>query len=124
MREPEITLAEVAARLRLSELTLRRFLRRIGFTAIQGGDTLLFTEADYVTIREARRKCRSRSSLPGKENPQITGSEGLSVAAISTRPQELRAGSLPKRSASNVRRNFSKRASSEHGQVVHLTRQP
>jgi hypothetical protein len=44
MRDPEITLAEVASRLRLSELTLRHFLRRIGFTAIQGGDTLLFNE--------------------------------------------------------------------------------
>jgi len=51
-----ITTAEVAQRLHLSELTLRRFLRKIDFQSIQGGDTLLFTAADYIAIREARRK--------------------------------------------------------------------
>jgi len=60
--EPELTLDQVAERLRMKPVTLRKFLRRIRFAAIQAGDTLLFTESDYVTIREARRKCRSRSS--------------------------------------------------------------
>ena len=50
MPEPEMTLAEVAGRLKMAELTLRRFLNRIGFRAIQAGNrSLLFTEADYKT---------------------------------------------------------------------------
>src|SRR6266446_1892000 len=89
--EPEVTLEEVAKRLRMKPVTLRKFLRRIRFAAIQAGDTLLFTEADYVTIREARRKCRSRSSPPGRAAPSSTESAAPSAASVSMSLQKLRA---------------------------------
>jgi len=94
----ELTLDEVARRLRMKAVTLRRFLGRIRFAAIQGGDTLLFTEAGYIEIREARRKCRSRSSRRVRADPSTGVSEAPSEGSISTRLQALRTGNSPKRS--------------------------
>src|SRR5260370_30513798 len=105
----------------MAELTLRRFFNRIGFRAIQLGDrSLIFTEADYLEIREARRQCRSRSSRPAKEDPATGRSAGLSEEAISAKLRALRAESSPKRSASNGKTSSSKKASSGRGQVVAL----
>src|SRR5271166_6334726 len=96
--EREMTLTEIAERLRLAPRTLRQFLSRIRFEAIQGGrGTLLFTEDDYVKIREARRKCRSRSSRLAKVSPPTIESGALSPDDISTRLQRLRTVPLPKR---------------------------
>ena len=92
MYDRELTLEEVAARLRMKASTLRRWLRRIHFAAIQGGDTLLFTEADYIAVREARRT-RPRSTRPAQADP------GPSDALISRRLQALRAASSPRSSA-------------------------
>src|SRR5215469_4564437 len=122
MIEPELTLDDVAQRLRMAPLTLRRFLRSINFVAIRGGDTLLFTEDDYLTIREARRQCRSNSSrLAGGNRPTIE-SAGLSPPATSqnilTRLQALRSANSPTPSVSGGKRRSSKSSSLERGQVV------
>lgn len=87
MIERELTLGEVAERLRMKPITLRRFLRQIEFQAIQGGDTLLFTEADYLIIREARRKCRSRSS---RIVDYSSASAAPSEPSLAVRAQKLR----------------------------------
>jgi hypothetical protein len=99
MIELELTLDEVAERLRMAPLTLRRFLRSIDFLAIRGGDTLLFTADDYVTIREARRQYRSNSSRRVVVKPRTTASAGSSPGAIDpatfTKLRELRTRNSP-----------------------------
>src|SRR5207248_9478020 len=95
MPDPEITLSEIAQRLRLTERTLRRFLKKINF-----GRFRAFTAGDYLDIREARRKCRSRSSNPNLERVRTGGPAELSEpptrSDISMRLQALRIAGLPK----------------------------
>jgi hypothetical protein len=111
-------LPELCATLHLTEQTLRRFLRSIGFQAIQGGDTLLFTDEDITVIIEARRKCRLRSSRRDQETTPLTGYAAPSEASISTRLQALRTKHLQTPSGSSERRRSSKRASLGHAPVV------
>ena len=111
-------LPELCATLRLTEQTLRRFLRSIGFQAIQGGDTLLFTDEDITVIIEARRKCRLRSSRHEPETTPTTGSAAPSEASISTRLQALRTKHLQTPSASSGKRRCSRRASLGPAPVV------
>ncbi len=93
-----MTLAEVAARLRMAERTLQRFLNRIGIRAIQAGDkSLLFTEADYLEIRETRRKRSARKPAMAESS-----APPMSDAAISARLAALRAESTrPRRRPMN-----------------------
>jgi hypothetical protein len=111
-------LPELCATLHLTEQTMRRFLRSIGFQAIQGGDTLLFTDEDITVIIEARRKCRLRSSRRDQETTLLTGYAAPSEASISTRLQALRTKHLQTPSGSSERRRSSKRASLGHAPVV------
>jgi hypothetical protein len=101
--EPELTLDQVAARLRMKAVTLRKFLRRIRFEAIQGGDTLLFTAEDYLTIRDARRKSLSRST----GTAAAAGTAPASSADIERRAAKLRDEYWPKRSGSNAKRRVA-----------------
>src|SRR6516162_3902527 len=114
-REQELTLDDVCKRLQLRPLTLKRFLKSIGFRAIQGGKGPLFTEADYLEIREARRKCRSRSSIPAPAKPPITGSAARSRSAIGQRPslrvQEFLTRNSPAKSSRSVNRRSTANSS-------------
>jgi hypothetical protein len=125
MVEKEMTLEEVAERFNMTPKSMRAFLYRIGFAAIRGRGTLLFTEADYLAIREARRQC-SRSSRRDKDIPPITGSAGPSRPAsdrdISMRLQALRMRSVQKKSASGARTRSSTSSSTEKSQVIPLKR--
>jgi hypothetical protein len=62
------------------------------FAAIQAGDTLLFTEQDYIAIREARRKSLSRSTGPAAAAP---GPAPASKTDIERRLAKLRAEYWP-----------------------------
>ena len=115
MVEKEMTLAEVADRFNLSELTMRRFLRRIGFEAIQAQGTLLFTEDDYKAIREARRKCRSRSSLRAEDIPATTGSKGTSRPA-SDRDISMKLQALDEARADEIR---GRRQAEIYDELIH-----
>jgi hypothetical protein len=95
-RETELTLEDVAKRLRMQPVTLRKFLRRIRFFAIQAGDTLLFTESDYIAVRDARRKVRTRSTGAAVAAP---GPAPASSADVQRRLAKLRADSVQRRSS-------------------------
>jgi hypothetical protein len=127
MVENEMTLAEVAGRFKIKERTMREFLNRIGFEAIRGRGTLLFTEADYLQIREARRQCRSRSSRRAQDIPANTGYAGTSPPAsdrdLSMKLQALRTEGARKKSASAAKRKSSTSSSSAKSQVIPLKRQ-
>jgi hypothetical protein len=50
-----LTLEQVAAKLQLKRGTLLKFIRRVQFPAIRGGNGMLFTGSDFLILREARR---------------------------------------------------------------------
>ena len=114
--EPELTLDQVAERLRMKPVTLRRFLLRIHFLAIQAGDTLLFTEADYTAIRDARRKVRSRSTGAARAAP---GPAPESSADVQRRLAKLRAEYWPTKGKSP-----KKTSSRRRGRVVAFPKRP
>src|SRR5690242_8266245 len=77
--EQDFTLAEVAARLRISERTLRRRLaEHPEIRPPRPGRAIVFTRRDIEALEEALR-CRSRSSHPASAK----GTPGTSSAARS-----------------------------------------
>src|ERR1700728_522804 len=74
---PKFTAGEVAAQLRVSKRTLRRYLQRCeNIHAIRAGRDLLFTKADVQALEEARRKCPLNLSVPDIERTTRSSSSG------------------------------------------------
>lgn len=76
--EPLLTRAEVAARLRVSERTLRRLLPDVlaatpALRPVKAGRTMLFTERDYALLLEGLR-CPSPSDCAAKSGTRAAPS--------------------------------------------------
>jgi len=102
-----LTVEQVAERLRLKPVTLMKFVRRIRFPAIRGGDGLLFTQDDFIILRDARRP-RPRQF----QHPSLT-TAAASSADVERRLAKSRAAYSRKRSGSSAKRSAAAPADAE-----------
>lgn len=115
MNDTLLTRAEVAARLRMSERTLRRLLPDAMATnpalrPIQAGRTMMFTERDYAMLIEGLR-CRSPSASVARSGTRAAPSASARTPSRSPSSAQDRVRDL----ARKMSRTEKQRASETNG---------
>src|SRR5215471_5249243 len=109
----ELSLDEVAARLRVSRRTLKRRIAETGLAFARPGRTVVFTESDYQRLLKALRECRSNLSHQAREKE-------ISSTSSEARSTDDSMRSLRRRQTQRLLATSRKTSNASSSRVVHL----